>query len=163
MNVHKNAKQTPRGRERLVRLVLSGLSPERASRLGGISPRALRKWVARFKADGVEGLMDRSSRPHHLRAVTPEPVVRRIIALRRLRWTGKHIARETGVSPATVSRVLHRGTSGCFESDPCHDPISGRLLYLRRPFQPCRETFGLRHTPASQQAIRHPGDQWQAP
>ena len=119
MNVHKNAKQTPRGRERLVRLVLSGLSPERASRLGGISPRALRKWVARFKADGVEGLMDRSSRPHHLRAVTPEPVVRRIIALRRLRWTGKHIARETGVSPATVSRVLHRaGLSRLRDLDP---------------------------------------------
>ena len=28
-----------------------------------------------------EGLIDRSSRPHHLRAVTPEPLVRRIIAL----------------------------------------------------------------------------------
>jgi hypothetical protein len=79
----------------------------------------LRKWVARFKADGVEGLMDRSSRPHHLRAVTPEPVVRRIIALRRLRWTGKHIARETGVSPATVSRVLHRaGLSRLRDLDP---------------------------------------------
>jgi len=58
MNLHKNAKQTLRGRERLVRLVLS---PERASRLGGISPRALRKWVARFNAEGVEGLIDRSS------------------------------------------------------------------------------------------------------
>jgi len=116
MNIHKNAKQTPRGRERLVRLVLS---PERASRPGGISPRALRKWVARFKADGVEGLIDRSSRPHHLRAVTPEPVVRRIISLRRLRWTGKHIARETGVSPATVSRVLHRaGLSRLRDLDP---------------------------------------------
>ena len=43
--------------------------------------RALRKWVARFNADGVEELFDRSSRPHHLRAVTPEPVVWRIIAL----------------------------------------------------------------------------------
>ena len=75
--------------------------------------RALRKWVARFKADGVEGLIDRSSRPHHLRAVTPEPVVR------RLRWTGKHIARETGVSPATVSRVLHRaGLSRLRDPDP---------------------------------------------
>ena len=52
--------------------------------------------VARFNADGVEGLIDRSSRPHHLRAMTPEPVVQRIIALRRLRWTDKHIARETG-------------------------------------------------------------------
>jgi len=103
MNIHKNAKQTPRGRERLVRLVLS---PERASRPGGISPGALRKWVARFKADGVEGLMDRSSRPHHLRAVTPEPVVRRIISLRRLRWTGKHIARETGVLPVEGSYLV---------------------------------------------------------
>ena len=81
MNLHKNAKQTLRGRERLIRLVPSGLSPEHTSRLGGISSRALRKWVARFNADGVEGLVDRSSRPHHLRAVTPEPVVRRIIVL----------------------------------------------------------------------------------
>ena len=114
MNVHKNAKQTPQGRERLVRLVLSsGLSPEHASRLGGISPRALRKWVARFKADGVEGLIDRSSRPHHLRAVTPEPVVRRIISLRRLRWTGKHIARETGVSRQQQS-------AGCYIGLTCH-------------------------------------------
>ena len=79
----------------------------------------MRKWVARFKADGVEGLIDRSSRPHHLRAVTPEPVVRRIIALRRLRWIGKHIAREAGVSPATVSRVLHRaGLSRLRDPDP---------------------------------------------
>ena len=54
MNLHKNAKQTLRDRERLVRLVPSGLSPERASRLGGISSRALRKWVARFNADGVK-------------------------------------------------------------------------------------------------------------
>ena len=75
--------------------------------------------MARFKADGVEGLIDRSSRPHHLRAVTPEPVVRRIIALRRLRWIGKHIAREAGVSPATVSRVLHRaGLSRLRDPDP---------------------------------------------
>ena len=36
MNVHKNAKQTPRGRERLVRLVLSGLSPERGSKPMGL-------------------------------------------------------------------------------------------------------------------------------
>ncbi len=117
MNVHKNAKQTPQGRERLVRLVPSGLSPEHASRLGGISPRALRKWVARFNADGVEGLIDRSSRPHHLRAV----LVRRIIALRRLRWTGKHIAKgdrhvvasnsQPGASsrwPVTPARFLTR-------------------------------------------------------
>ncbi len=38
--------------------------------------RALRKWVALFNADRVEGLIDRSSRLHHLRAVTPEQVHR---------------------------------------------------------------------------------------
>jgi CRP-like cAMP-binding protein len=32
----------------------------------------------------------------------------RVIALRRKRLTGKHIAMETGVPPATVSRVLKR-------------------------------------------------------
>ena len=35
-------------------------------------------------------------------------VIERIATLRRQRWTGKAIARETGVSPATVSRVLMR-------------------------------------------------------
>ena len=35
-------------------------------------------------------------------------VVARIEALRRQRWTGKQIAAEAGVSPATVSRVLRR-------------------------------------------------------
>jgi len=39
---------------------------------------------------------------------TPEPTTDRIAELRRQRWTGKQIAQETGVSPATVSRVLKR-------------------------------------------------------
>ncbi len=51
---------------------------------------------------------DRSSRPHRLRLPTPQAVVDEIERLRRRRWTGKQIAAETGVSPATVSRVLRR-------------------------------------------------------
>lgn len=35
-------------------------------------------------------------------------IIERIEALRRQRWTGKQIAVEAGVSPATVSRVLRR-------------------------------------------------------
>ncbi len=53
------------------------------------------KWVQRYQAEGVEGLQDRSSRPHKLRRPTPAPVVRQIAA-------------ELGVSTATVSRVLRR-------------------------------------------------------
>ena len=108
MNVHKNARLTSWGRERLARAVLSGQTLEAAARAAGVCPRTARKWVARFEAEGAEGLRDRSSRPHRLRRPTPMAVVDRIAALRRQRWTGKQIAAELGVSPATVSRVLRR-------------------------------------------------------
>jgi len=108
MNIHKNARLTPLGRERIVRSVLSGQTPEAAARAVGVCPRTVRKWVARFAAEGIGGLQDRSSRPHRLNRPTPHAIVAQIEALRRRRWTGKQIAAETGVSPATVSRILKR-------------------------------------------------------
>lgn len=108
MNMHKNARLTPLGRERMVKMILSGRTPEAAARAGGVCLRTVRKWLARYRAEGAAGLQDRSSRPRRLRKPTPANTVKRIIALRRKRWTGKHIAREVGVSPATVSRVLKR-------------------------------------------------------
>ena len=108
MNIHKNARLTPRGRERIVMQVLSGLTPQAAARAAGVCPRTVRKWVARFEAEGAEGLKDRSSRPRRLYQPTPQAIVEKVEALRRLRWTGKQIAAEVGVSPATVSRILRR-------------------------------------------------------
>jgi DNA-binding transcriptional ArsR family regulator len=52
------------------------------------------------------GTMDRSSRPAASPRQTADADAAWIIALRRQRLTGKHIAMEVGVSPATVSRVL---------------------------------------------------------
>jgi transposase InsO family protein len=108
MNVHKNARLTPRGRERIVRQVASGQTPEAVAEAAGVCPRTVRKWVARYRSEGMAGLQDRSSRPHRLHRPTPQVVVEEIERLRRQRWTGKQIATETGVSPATVSRVLRR-------------------------------------------------------
>ena len=108
MNIHKNARLTPLGRERVVQEVLSGQTPEAAARAAGVCPRTVRKWVARFEAEGVEGLKDRSSRPHRLYRPTPAAIVEQVEALRRQRWTGKQIAAELGISPATVSRILRR-------------------------------------------------------
>ena len=108
VNIHKNARLTPLGRERVVMQVLSGLTPQAAAQAAGVCPRTVRKWVARFEAEGIEGLRDRSSRPHRLYRPTPEAVADRIEALRRRRWSGQHIAREVGVSPATMSRILRR-------------------------------------------------------
>ena len=72
----------------------------------GVDAKTVRKWVGRFQAEGRTGLEDRSSRPRRLRKPTPPETAQQVIALRRQRWTGKQIAKETAVSPATVSRIL---------------------------------------------------------
>lgn len=109
MDIHKNARLTPAGREGMVRrAVEGGQTPKALSAAVGVCPRTVRKWVKRFRAEGVAGLRDRSSRPHRLRRPTPIETMARIEALRRQRWTGAQIAGETGVSKATVSRVLRR-------------------------------------------------------
>ena len=108
MNIHKNARLTPRGREWVVKLSESGQTPQAISAAAGVCPRTVRKWVDRYRRAGLAGLQDRSSRPHRLRQPTPQTVVEEIERLRRQRRTGKQIAAETGVSPATVSRVLRR-------------------------------------------------------
>ena len=108
MNVHKNARLTPIGRERIVMQVASGQTPQAAARAAGICPRTVRKWMARYAAEGVAGLADRSSRPRRLNRPTPPHIVARIGELRRQRLSGKHIAACVGVSAATVSRVLKR-------------------------------------------------------
>ena len=69
----------------------------------GVSIRTVHKWLAR-----TAGLADRSSGPRWLHRPTPTDRIEQIVALRRQRFTGKHIALELGVSPATVSRVLKR-------------------------------------------------------
>jgi len=109
MNVHKNARLTVHSRADLVRRVLVERQPvEAVGEAFGVSIRTVRKWVARYQAEGAEGLKDRSSRPRRLRQPTPAEAVAEIERLRRQRWTGKQIAAEVGVSPATVSRILRR-------------------------------------------------------
>jgi transposase InsO family protein len=108
MNIHKNARTTPRGREWIASQAAGGQSPKSLADAIGVCPRTVRKWVERHQSEGTAGLADRSSRPHRLYRPTPQPVVERIEALRRQRLTGKAIAAEVGVSSATVSRVLKR-------------------------------------------------------
>jgi transposase InsO family protein len=108
MNIHKNAHLTPFGRERLVRLVESGQTPQAVAQAVGVCPRTVRKWVDRYRREGVAGLQDRSSRPHRLHRPTPQAIVAQVEQLRRQRYTGKQIAVDLGVCSATVSRILQR-------------------------------------------------------
>ncbi len=137
MNVHKNARLTPRGRERIVRQVESRQAPQAVAEAAGVCPRTVRKWVDRYRREGSAELQDRSSRPHRFRQPTAQAVVDEIERLRRQRWTGKQIAAETGVSPATVSRVLRRlGLNKLSALEPA-EPIrryerekAGELIHL---------------------------------
>jgi len=88
------------------RVVDEGQAPIAVARAFGVELKTVKKWVARFEAEGSAGLEDRSSRPHRLREPTPPETVERIIVLRRERLPGKQIAAETGVSRSTVSRIL---------------------------------------------------------
>ena len=109
MNIHKNARLTPLRREEMALAVIEGqLSQAQAARIYGVLAKIVLRWVERYKVDGRDGMTDRSSRPKISPRQTHNDLAERIIALRRKRLTGKHIAMETGVSPATVSRVLKR-------------------------------------------------------
>ncbi|WP_206079199.1 IS481 family transposase, partial [Allomesorhizobium camelthorni] len=106
---HKNARLTPLRREEMALSVIEGrLSRAHAARTYGVSAKIVARWVERFEAEGRAGMADRSSRPRVMPGMTGQAVADRIVALRRQRWTGRHIAVEVGVSPATVSRVLKR-------------------------------------------------------
>jgi transposase InsO family protein len=109
MNSHKNAPLTPKGREAMVRSVIEGgLTRAAAALQFNISAKTVAKWVTRFRKEGVEGLRDRSSRPHSLPGQTLPATCAAVEVLRRQRYTGKRIAAELGISSATVSRILRR-------------------------------------------------------
>jgi transposase InsO family protein len=74
----------------------------------GVSLTTVKKWLRRFRAEGLAGLQDRSSRPHRSPRALRQRLCHRIIALRRQRRTGRLIVRQLGVSAASVSRVLRR-------------------------------------------------------
>ena len=109
MNVHDNARLTPRGREAMVRCVVDrGLTQAEAARRFDTTAKTVGKWVRRFRAEGLAGLRDRSSAPHSLPSQTPLATCDAVEALRRQRRTQAAIANACGLSRATVSRILRR-------------------------------------------------------
>jgi transposase InsO family protein len=124
MNIHKNARLTPLRREEMARCVLEGrLSKAVAARTYGVTPKVVARWVGRFQAEGRAGMADCSSRPKRSPRQTAATIADEIATLRRQRLTGKHIAKRTGVSAATVSRVLKRvGLSRLKDIEPA-EPV----------------------------------------
>jgi len=109
MNLHKHARLSPRGRALLVdRVLVQGLRVEEAAQAAGVSARTAYKWLRRFREEGVDGLLDRSSRPHRCPHATPQPVADQVMDQRRARRTYRQIAEHLPVAPSTIARLLRR-------------------------------------------------------
>jgi transposase InsO family protein len=107
MKMHANARLSLKGRELLIaRIETAGWSLSSAAEAAGISDRTARKWRERYRAEGADGLRDRSSAPHVVANRTDERRVQVIAALRRLRMTAAEISECLGMALSTVSGIL---------------------------------------------------------
>jgi transposase InsO family protein len=80
-----------------------------AAEAQGISRATGYKWVGRFRAEGLPGLVDRSSRPlRSPRSLPAEQVAAILDARIRLRWGPDRLGPLTGHPPSTVAAVLRR-------------------------------------------------------
>jgi transposase InsO family protein len=109
MKLHGNAALSLKKRELLVgRVVNEAWSLTEAAAAAEVSERTAGKWVARFRAEGETGLLDRPSAAHHVHNRTPELRIEAIAALRRVRFTGAVIAELLAMPETTVSGILTR-------------------------------------------------------
>lgn len=109
MNIHKNARTTPRSRAVMVRRVLEEHSPVSVvADAFGVSERTVYKWLARYRAHGLAGLADGSSvarrRPH---ALAPAWLAL-IRLLRQAKLVAAEIAERLPLARSTVSAALKR-------------------------------------------------------
>jgi transposase InsO family protein len=109
MRIHANARTCPNSRRLLVRRIEEeGWALTAAAEAAGVSVRTARKWLARWRAEGEAGLLDRSSAPRRRPTRLPADRLEAIEALRRLRMTAAEIAEVLGMALSTVSRWLKR-------------------------------------------------------
>jgi transposase InsO family protein len=131
MDYHDHARLTVYGREAMCQAIEQGrLRLREAAAERGLSRQTAGKWLRRYRQEGAPGLRDRSSRPRRLRCPTPAASIALVETLRRQRWTGYRIAQQTGLSRATVSRILRRlGLSRLRDLEP--PPPIQRYEHLR--------------------------------
>src|SRR3954467_5581451 len=109
MKLHANAALSLNQRRRMVgRVVGQGGALTKAAEAAEVSERTCSKWVARYRAEGEAGLLDRSSAPEVVANRTDERRIEAIAALRRLRFTGPELAELLDMPLSTVSGILTR-------------------------------------------------------
>lgn len=108
MNAHKLARLTALGRQQMVARLRAGEPLGQVARHLQLSTTTVRRWWRRYQAEGVAGLENRSSRPHHSPRALPRWRRRQIARLRQQRWSSLRIAAHLGLPVATVVQVQRR-------------------------------------------------------
>jgi transposase InsO family protein len=109
MKLHANARTCPHSRRLAVeRVGVQGWTLAAAAEAAGVSVRTVSKWRRRYRDEGEQGLIDRSSAPALVPQRTGEERIALIAALRRLRMTGAEIAETLAMPASTVSGILTR-------------------------------------------------------
>jgi transposase InsO family protein len=108
MKLHANARLSVRGRGLLVERLAAGWSLTEAAEAAGVSTRTARRWRDRYRDEGADGLLDRSSAPRRSPTRIGDDRVAAVASLRRLRFTGAEIAELLGMALSTVSGILTR-------------------------------------------------------
>ena len=137
MKLHANAALSLRQRERMVRRVVEqGWSLAKAAAAAEVSERTCSKWVARYRAEGEPGLLDRSSAPVVVANRTDERTVALLAALRRLRFTAPELADLLDLPLSTISGILKRigmgklGRLGLEPAERYERIVAGELIHV---------------------------------
>ena len=137
MKLHANAALSLKQRERMVgRVIELGWSVSSAAAAAEVSDRTCSTWVARYRAEGAPGLLDRSSAPKVVANRTDEQAIQVIAALRRLRFTGPEIAEVLQRPLSTVSGILTRigmgrlGRLGLEPAERYERSAPGELIHI---------------------------------
>lgn len=109
MQVHRNAKTTPKARAALIaRLERDGWTVAQTAAAFHVSVRTVSKWRRRYRLGGVPALEDRSSRPQRHPRLVSGARVAAVRALRAQRLAGAGIAHRLGLPRSTVGAILRR-------------------------------------------------------
>jgi transposase len=93
-----------RTRRRAVGLAAAGWTLQQIAEELGCSRESVRRWLARFAAEGDAGLVDRSRRPRSSPGRLPKAVVDEVVEVRRLLTEDRHASR----GPVAIIAAIER-------------------------------------------------------
>lgn len=123
---HGSARLTVHGRRLIVQRHQEGWKKAHIAAAMGVSRKCVTTWVDRYAAEGEDGLLTRSSRPHSMPTRTSAQVEAEVLQARRVHREGPDLlGPRVGVPARTASRILAR--HGVPRLAVC-DPMTGEVI-----------------------------------